>query len=499
MQNFYYNKNKGGDIKVQWLNYCTPGIYHTDVFQLTAGLVKEIEIHYDSSDPEQSRISKNVFGNKNKLTLLAGDYITRHKNENSDIGKLALEHSSILDWRTSLVLNERINTQKLSEGLDVYINIPQTQRERGYSIFQGLKYFTHAIMEGADSDSFEKALKYFKQAEQVEPNDYFIQNRIAKIYLYSSVHFNLEQAKEYFQKSAREAMIESNTKNPQLNISASRRPDTVIEADIYAQFAGEAFINIARCYYLQQRYEDAVDYAQKARNLFTKFDDADIDYAKYLNVNGKIAESCEVLKELINNNPFYLIRILTDPDLYYTPKVWVMIETLYNDLLNTTTNTLNGWATKLLPDSQVHQIIKNATDEYSQKDMFSLLKAVQLITSNYNFSGKVYSLYINNMSIKRENKQLNFTPEEMANWEIENERELKSVTTIAKKNIGKSKAILFGLYGFAAGVFIGVLKSCNAYERDSLMSGIIISIIICITIGAFVGYLFGNMTEPERI
>ena len=107
----------------------------------------------------------------------------------------------------------QIEQQKLSnlllQNIAELLRVPDSEKERHYSIELGIKFFVNAKK---DSDLYADSLEELLKAESLMKQDYFVLHRIGCIYLYVEKFINPEKAFEYFVRAAKYASVESDPK-----------------------------------------------------------------------------------------------------------------------------------------------------------------------------------------------------------------------------------------------------------------------------------------------
>lgn len=172
------------------------------------------------------------------------------------------------------------------------LRIPESQRERRYHIEEGMKYFNKAMKSG-DCLYFDDALDEFTKAVAIERKDFFSWYYTGMIYLYSKEHIDLEKA-----LSAFERYIHYADALPQRH-----------------NLFDEAIMMKAECKYLMQEVDTAYCLVEK---LMKNNEKAALRGMKYLSAStdsNKQQQAVEILKNLMQKNPYIVMQILEDYDL----------------------------------------------------------------------------------------------------------------------------------------------------------------------------------------
>lgn len=172
------------------------------------------------------------------------------------------------------------------------LRIPESQRERRYHIEEGMKYFNKGMQSG-DCLYFEDALDEFSTAISIERKDFFSWYYTGMIYLYSKDRINTEKALSAFDRY-------------------------IHYADALPQrhhLFDEAIMMKAECKYLMQDVDAAYHLVERLVPSSTK---AALRAMKYLSAStdsNKQKQAVEILKGLMQQNPYIVMQILEDYDL----------------------------------------------------------------------------------------------------------------------------------------------------------------------------------------
>lgn len=172
------------------------------------------------------------------------------------------------------------------------LRIPESQRERRYHIEEGMKYFNKGMQSG-DCLYFGDALDEFTTATTIDRKDFFSWYYIGMIHLYSKEHIDLEKALSAFDRYIHYA-------------DALPQKHNLFD---------EAWMMKAECMYMMQDMDAAYGFVEK---VMTGSDKAALRGMKYLSATGdshKQQQAVEILKHLMQKNPYIVIQILEDYDL----------------------------------------------------------------------------------------------------------------------------------------------------------------------------------------
>lgn len=172
------------------------------------------------------------------------------------------------------------------------LRIPESQRERRYHIEEGMKYYNKGMQSG-DCLYFEDALDEFSTAISIERKDFFSWYYTGMIYLYSKTHINPEKALSAFDRYIHYADALPQRHN----------------------LFDEAIMMKAECEYLMQHVDAAYRLVEKLVPNSTK---AALRAMKYLSASSdsnRQQKAVEILKDLMQQNPYIVMQILEDYDL----------------------------------------------------------------------------------------------------------------------------------------------------------------------------------------
>jgi hypothetical protein len=496
MATFYYDSYSSDHINSQWIKHLQSNAYIRDIDGIVTKNRKELESTIRNASAEQAKAINQVCG---RLDDGFAEISNHLKEINCNVSELRGEinaMAAMLDWKLSLLIEEQRLTNELLGNIAQILRIPDSQKQRVYHIEQGLKYLKNAILEeDVESDFYSDAFEGFSQAEKIERKDYITLNRIGQIYLYSKTFLNIPLAEEYFLKSAREAFAEfnaggttaSNYLSPNIQESKNHR-------NPFKAATAEAYLYASRCCYLQRKREKAAELAGKAFSLIPEFTEAGFEQAKYLAANNKDSEAAQILSIVISKDRFFSIKAVNDQDLIKNPSILKLLETLQKSTITKAKQGLKQCVDQMRPNSQAKEIIGEIGDNISKNSYISGMKALDLLNAKYSFkyctyshgSETIYRTYVNpSQSIISFLEKENASPEQY-------KRALKEYMSQASE----TNAITFGLGGGALGFIIGLFKGCTVKEFSMDWGTFFISIIICGGLGALIGFLIGQASEP---
>ena len=319
MATFYPQLLSTESLSDQWYRYLKQKPLIENIDDIVKEQTKEYEkIISNSTDRQVDAITnsmRSVCGTlENGFEMLSEDLkeISYGINDiSSEINRI----SSILDWKLSIIIENQKITNLLLGNIAILLKIPDIQKERQDYIEKGLKFFMNASF---DDSLYENSLKYLLKAEEIEPEDFFTLHRIGLIYLYSPNHLSPVKAEQYFRNSAKFAVVEVNSKsyiskNYIQGDPLQSLPNKLLTRKNIKIQAAEAYMFAGRCCFLQNKFDDCVELAHKAFELVPDFLDARYLTAQALVLNNKVPESISVLKEIVDKDIHFTLKIAKDP------------------------------------------------------------------------------------------------------------------------------------------------------------------------------------------
>ena len=269
-------------------------------------------------------------------------------------------------------LDIQIEQQKLNnlllENIAELLRVPNSEKERQRCIEQGIKYFVNA---NKYPDLYADALEELLKAETLMKQDYFVLHRIGCIYLYVEKFINPEKAIQYFERAGKYAVYESDSSSVRLaNILIDRftTPNSEINNNIeqISLLAADSFEKAAFSAYILGRFDDAVDFQNKALSVNASAENR-FFLAKYLIRNGSINDSIKLLENLIHEDPLFINGIIKELDFINEPAVLKLISEINNDLnseINELVNKLKVYTYRTSTEivNELSQILKLPLD-----------------------------------------------------------------------------------------------------------------------------------------
>jgi tetratricopeptide (TPR) repeat protein len=261
-------------------------------------------------------------------TLQAGfSSVNSHLQEVTDhlqgVKKELTSLYNLLDWKFSILIEQQKLTNLLLGNIAVLQKISNEEKQRHYYIENGIKFLKNSFF---DNSFYEDALENFLNAEKLEPRDYFVLHNIGLIYLYSPNLLNLNKAESYFTKAAKYAFVETNsgaiTTNNHLRADAlSQDINEQGNKDSIKYQAAESYILAGRACYIQGKFNEAAEFAEKAFSILPNMIEAGFLQAKSLSANNETNKSINILRRVLERDRYYSLKILSDFDLNHKQEV----------------------------------------------------------------------------------------------------------------------------------------------------------------------------------
>jgi len=299
-----------------------------------------------------------------------------------DINASIQEVGALLDWRTSLLIEEQRITNLLTENIALLLRIPDFQKERQYYIKQGMKHLKNAII---DNDLFRDALDNLIKAEQLEKTDYVVLHYIGFIYLRGTQTINFQKAEEYLRKAAKYAIVESDPHADRLvNILAGNVKNELSEMtsqpETIKRVAADSYYLASIACYLQNKYGEAAELASKAFILAPNFFEAAYTQAKALAAYGNDQLAANVLEGIIRKDRTYSIKTTTDTVLAPSKQIQAILQKLRDEVVNNASERLETCKSKVITKSLAIPLLSDIEILINKRTYLDGMKALDELT-----------------------------------------------------------------------------------------------------------------------
>lgn len=296
-----------------------------------------------------------------------------------------------------LVEGQKITHQYLGQ-IQNLLRLPDSQKERIYHIEEGMKYLYNAIKQGTHSDFYKDAFDEFNESkggENKDVKDFISLYYIGYIHLKSSKPelLNPQKAESNFRNSARYYLAEHSVGGTNFSNNLLQSNNNFILG------AAEAYLFAADACYLQEKFSEAVELAEKAWKTLPELTKAGLMQSKYLAANNQVSEAVNVLEKAIRMNRFLQMQVLPDLDLTSKPEIINLLEKLRVEAMQEAKAKYDLCIKVVLPDSvatsylaSIDKLIKLGTflDAKKATDLL-LVSKIWTISSgaNINSQGQV--------------------------------------------------------------------------------------------------------------
>ena len=460
MASFYYNLNSKENILSQWYNYIQNNEYVSDITKSVGQQTKEISGTISNQTKDitsllsqqklafnntiQQATSEQIHAIKASTNAVCGsidigfNLISDHLNEISfGFGEMRSEintMSSMLDWKLTLLVEQQRITNLLLGNLAKLLRIPDIQKERQYHIEQGIKFLKNAIY---DNDFYIDSFTNLNKAEQIEPTDFFVLHKIGLIYMYSIHHLNIPKAEEYFKKSAKYAIAETNTGAIKSKNYLNEEQDDPYSAKNIKIQAAEAYLFAGRCCYIQGKFDEAAKLAGTAFNLVPQMLEAGYTQAKSLSANNNESQAATVLEQVIREDRFYSLKIISDLDLSPKKPILQILKKLHNEAFIEAIEQMSFCQFRIQSNSQGNNLLKRIEQLLENNNYLASKQAIDLLNKKFLYSLDTFDIHYQILSINSRN--LSLTLEELINYENFLTDNLEKINALITKNASFEK------------------------------------------------------------
>ncbi len=297
------------------------------------------------------------------------------------IGDDIQELGRSLDIRLSLIMEQEIINNLLSENIALLLRIPEIQKERQYYLEQGIKHLKNAFIE---KDFYENALENLLEAEKREKTDYISLHHIGMIYLYSSKYLDLSKAEDYFRRAGKFAKIESDPNAFKLaNIMTgsvlTKLADNVSDIHKMRYLAAESYLQGAIACYIQKKYNEAAELGQIAFDLAPEMLEAGF-YACLSNaLAGKNESTIKLLGTLVDRNSTYAFIAGTDPILATKDYIKDWLAELKQNTIKRGLSIVENIKTNIIENSKFYSDLNAAQSKLNDANYLDALSIISYL------------------------------------------------------------------------------------------------------------------------
>jgi tetratricopeptide (TPR) repeat protein len=391
------------------LSYWKPWREDSNMFDSWTTYVKDLSLAEYTADTIGRYIQEASAEQVNQLNAVRNQlsYVNTGLNDLND-------NIELVNRNIELQIEQQRIANLLLQDIVELLKVPDSEKERQYSIELGLKFFSKAEK---DLDLYEDALESLQKAEKLLKQDYFVLYRIGLIYLHAPQLINVPLALDYFLRSAKYASVETNT-NEELeaylfnyNFPEVKQTTSSVEVDESNPFAAQAFEKAAFCYYLEGDFEKAIQYQEKAIHFFNSEKNLFLlsKYQSRLNLNDKAKNN---LIHSIQLNPKMYDLAFADLDLLSNKDVVKCLDNLndelnvlikefdFEDIPSAHTNSLRNELDNLITIVDYSAKVKKFQDVKDRLNIIrnKLLKIEEIQSTNKGIELQIVELIKNNAS-----------------------------------------------------------------------------------------------------
>lgn len=495
---FYLNPYSKESIRSQWIKYLQTACYIRDINGIVTRNRIGLENTINNASAKEIKTIEQVMGTLNAGFNEISHYLQSINSSISAISGQISDLSAMLDWKLSEMIEEQAITNRLLGHIVQLSRVSDNQKVRIDYIEQGLKYIKNALIDNSPPESayYEDAMEYLLKAESLEKRDYIVLGKIGYIYLYSNKLLDFKAAEDYFLRSVREALAESNVggSNIYKNMSPSGNLHLVYSQNPYLAAAAEAYIYAARSCYLQRALVRAIEYAGMASTLVPQCTLAKFEQAKYYAANNQVNESVKILEPLIKKDRLYANTVLNDYDLLSKPEVQNLIDVLAKDAIWESAQNYHNCINIIKTGSEAKSKLDEIKRHINTNSYIGAMNALDMLQARYNFPfkhAKVNSNYRFKIDTWEETPSLTIfeyirKENSLTTNEIEDvKRKLRSELILADSIIGWQISLPIASIS-------GLVRGCSvtnvAWDSGTAFSTIFFIMLLGVVIGAIYGY-----------
>lgn len=281
---------------------------------------------------------------------------------------------SMLDWKTDILIeNQRMSNLYLGK-IVTLLKIPDSQKQRGYYVEQGMNYLKNAIEEGPKSDFYTDALEELTKAKQIEEKDFFSLHKLGLIHISSQKHLDVEKADLYFKASARYAKAAANVAKSFKEIGYAEE-ETIFSKERLIEEAASALNYSSRSNYIQIKFSDAIELARQAYDLEPSNPEYGFQLAKCLSANGQEQQAADVLAKVIELDKYYSVKALSDMDFVNKQVIRNSIEKIATSLIKKVSDEIKHLQSIIIIGSKAKDQFQKIQSLFSEPTYINARKA----------------------------------------------------------------------------------------------------------------------------
>lgn len=297
----------------------------------------------------------------------ATDKVWERTKDLSKHSSIWTESAAALDWVYAFNVDQKHCERFEMRDTQILYRISVNEEYLAKRIEQAMRYYAKGL---TDYDLYELALKRMEEVLEKRPNEYTLWHRVGLTYLYVPSLFNPEKAKEALCKAAELAEKEEDTLAlPLLRVFYG---EELSFQDASRAATSDAYFHAAVAHYVVGDYEGVSQMALKAYQISPKFLEAGFLSAKGYALIEKDSDAVDLLRRVIEVEPFYAIKVVTDYDLVGRSAVLDYLSTLLSETDAQTIALLKKCREMMVSDSEAAPLLQELEKRAEVKNYFNL-------------------------------------------------------------------------------------------------------------------------------
>lgn len=364
LSSFYFNRHRDESVLSQYIEHLQKQEYAS---QIVDAVQESIRLNSNTIVKEAENNREALFEAANLIT----QEITQGLSEvNDNLVKIDLS----INHGLNLIAEKLDITNFYLENIIEILKIPDSQKQRGYFITQGLKYLNTAIKEGAHSDFYIDAFEQFEKAVGIESKDFFSLYRLGLIYLSSTkVGINPKEAEKLFRLSARYYLVEVEFRD------AGVSKHIIPQMEGFRRETSNAYLFAAHSCFLQEKNTEAIELASSSWETDLSNLKAGFYYSKYSAIEDNVDNAKSASEKIIIANSSYWDAVNNDPDLSSKEEINKNLEKLRVEACTIATNTIGECERSMIRNSQTLEVLNFIRDIAKKETYFNAILAQQLL------------------------------------------------------------------------------------------------------------------------
>ena len=400
MAEFYADFSSNESIHSQWVR-----------FQQNSSYLKSISQSIDQSTNNITSITKstvNEFSERllnldyslqqsimNSASLISGSIEKAYDDLSFDltlnfasIGKKIQNVSSSLERLLNIVDSRLKNMISLQNQTNIYLNnlqrimmLPDVQKEKYFHIEKGMKYYLNAMY---DKDLFDIALNNFLKALEIDESDFISLHYLGLIFLYSPEHLDISKSENYFLQSYKFSIVETNyTSRREMNfidfsMGNSNQLGEYSQNEMVA-LTSESLHQASICAFLRKDFAKSIELAKMGLSLKTDKLETKYQLAKSNVFYNHIDDALLLIRELIDTEPNYSIKVLSDLNLSQQPRILDLLNKISSETKEKLLTEYCNLILSVTPNTNLSPVISEIESLNQKSSFLDSIKALNII------------------------------------------------------------------------------------------------------------------------